>query len=486
VTIDVEEVPLSTKKPDAYFEIDTTSGFRGVPTGPKRVLLIGLKSPAGVRPVERIDLVTSTDQARAFYGDGSQLARMCLAALRAYALAPIHAIALDERPGAPAAGSVTITGTATGAGAGIFHLAGRKVAIQIDVGDAPTALNGKLVAACENVRDLPVTAALDPAGDRVLFTARHNGAEGNFVTLRAEMTAPGITLTTSGPRLTGGTGVEDLQPALSVAAPRRYQLIAVGAGDAGNLAALREHLAVYGGALEMKGQVGISANTSTSALTETMTQAALSNHERLQLCILPDTDTLPAELAAAFAAVRASEQDPARPINGLPLRGVLAPDADRLLTSLEQETALNGGVTPLDVRDGVVVVVRSVVTRHLVPGGGEDFSLLDHTVIEQLDFYRDALRVRFRLKFERHKLMQDADGAEVPPNTLTPKVARSEMIDVARTLARLGYLQSPESVLDQFAAQINEADPNRIDLIAPAAIVPGAHVIAGRLKLLTL
>jgi len=57
---------------------------------------------------------------------------------------------------------------------------------------------------------------------------------------------------------------------------------------------------------------------------------------------------MPCEIAAAFGAVMAWEEDPARPLNTLELKKITVPAINDRLSKNEQESELHNGVTPLD------------------------------------------------------------------------------------------------------------------------------------------
>lgn len=134
---------------------------------------------------------------------------------------------------------------------------------------------------------------------------------------------------------------------------------------------------------------------------------------------------------ASYAAIIASEEDPARPLNGLTLRGIIPSPISQCLSRTQQELALKSGVTPLEVGTGEVVsIVRVISTYTKNSEGSSDSALLDITTIRTLDYLRKAIRERMSLRFSREKLS----------TRILPKV-RSEVLDVLRKMEELEILE---------------------------------------------
>ena len=174
--------------------------------------------------------------------------------------------------------------------------------------------------------------------------------------------------------------------------------------------------------MEQRGAIGVYASTGT--LSAATTLAGQLNSGRITGALLPGSTTPPEQIAAAYAAVLASEEDPARPLNTLVLTGVTVPPVASRLGRTEQEVCLKNGVTPLEAGPGdVVQIVRAISTYTVNAEGTADVSLLDITTIRTLDYVRKAIRERISLRFPREKL-----------STRTPPKVRSEILDVLRGL----------------------------------------------------
>ncbi|EQA7425486.1 phage tail sheath subtilisin-like domain-containing protein, partial [Yersinia enterocolitica] len=153
------------------------------------------------------------------------------------------------------------------------------------------------------------------------------------------------------------------------------------------LTALRNHLDDVGGPLEQRGAIGV-AGWSKSLSTGTTLSGDI-NGGRVTLGWHNGSVKLPGQIAAAYAAVIASEEDPARPLNTLVMSSLdVTALADRPGRN-EQENALHNGLTPFEVGPGnTVQIVRAISTYTENLAGTPDVSLLDITTIRTLDYVR--------------------------------------------------------------------------------------------------
>jgi phage tail sheath gpL-like len=272
--------------------------------------------------------------------------------------------------------------------------------------------------------------------------------------------------------MTGGQQDPDINDALAAVFASNYNIYCVPWAAAEQLTALREHLEAISGPLEQRRATGWTATPNSLATTTTL--AGQLNGGRISPGCLPGTASLPEELAAAYAAVAASEEDPARPLNGLELKGIAAPAVADRLGRKEQEVMLKNGVTPLEVGPGEVVqIVRAVssYTRNAV--GATDISLLDMTTIRTMDYTCKAIKERVDLRFPREKL-----------SARTPAKVRSEVLDVLRILEDLEILENVEANAEGVIVERDLQDPNRLNVKIPVDVVNGLHVLAARVDLL--
>ncbi|OHX11005.1 phage tail protein [Chromobacterium amazonense] len=468
--ISFDQIPASIRKPGKYFEFNTKLAVRTLPGNPQRVLVIGQRlADSAAQPALAALDVFSDEQAAQVFGRGSFAHLMARAAINANPYLQLTVIAVDDNPaGVPAVGSFTFSGPATAAGVLSLYIGASRVDVAVAAGDDAPKIAANAQAALAKLTDLPITAVA--AKEVLTLTARHKGSLGNAIALKAQEQIAGLGVVVA--PMKGGAGDPDIAPALSAVASGGHQIIASPfTGDAA-LTALRAHLDFVSGPLEQRGAIGVIA--STGALADASALSAKLDSGRITAAWYRGSAKLPGDIAAAYAAVIASEEDPARPLNTLELPGLDVVDLAYRTTRTEQESALYNGVTPLEVAAGNrVQIVRAISTYTKDAQGVDDVSLLDITTIRTLDYVRRACRERIALRFPREKL-----------SDRTPSKVRSELLDVLYKLEELEIIEQVEANKAGLIVERDLQDANRLDAKIPVDVVNGLHVFAGRIDLL--
>lgn len=473
--ISFDQIPSSIRKPGKYFEFNTKLAVRTLPNNKQRMLIVGQKTAAGTIAQKVATLIFSDKEAETYFGAGSMCHLMVRAAIKANAYLDLTVIALDDAgAGVAAAGTVTFTGPATSAGALTLYIGNQKVVIAIAATDTATAIAAALVTQIGKQPDLPVTAT--SALGVATLTAKNKGLCGNNINLAYELTgAAGVT--TAIVAMASGATNPALQDALTVVFPEQYHIVVTPYNNQADLTTLRDHLDSVSGPMEQRGAIGCYGMN--GALATATTLSGQVNHGRLINPYLRYTaatkrQSMPYEIACAHAAVMAFEEDPARPLNTLELKGIASADIADRLSRTEQETLLYNGVTPLEIGPGEKVqVVRAISTYIKDPQGIDDISLLDITTIRTLDYVRKACRERISLRFPREKL-----------SSKTPPKVKSELLDVLYKLEDLEIVEEVTANKDGLIVERDLQDPNRLNAKIPADVVNGLHVFAGRIDLL--
>lgn len=464
-----DNIPASIRKPGKYFEFNTKLAVRTLPGNLQRTLIVGQKMAAGSQAALAPVDVFSDTQAAILFGNGSIAHLMVRAAITANPYLALTVIALDDAAaGVVATGTVTLTGPASGPGGVRLNIGNQTVDIAVATADTATAMAAALAAQIGKQPNLPVTATA--ALGVVTLTAKNKGTLGNGIALSASVTAAGAAVAVVA--MSAGATDPDIATALAAVFAAGHHIIITPYADQTSLTALRTHLDSASGPLEQRGVIGVCGHTGTLAASTTL--AGLIDSGRISMPLLPGTVSLNYEMGAAYGAVVASEEDPARPLNLLPLVGISAPPMASRLGRVEQENALYNGVTPLEVGPGErVQIVRAITTYTKDAQGIDDISLLDLTTIRTLDYVRKAIRDRISLRFPREKLSERT----------APKV-RSEILDVLIKLEELEIVEMVEANKAGVIVERDLQDPNRLDAKIPVDVVNGLHVFAGRIDLL--
>ncbi|MDD4930475.1 MAG: phage tail sheath C-terminal domain-containing protein [Gallionella sp.] len=468
--VDFANIPSSIRKPGKYFEFNTSLAVRSLPVNKQKVLMVGQRLASGTVAANVPTEVFDDNQASLYFGRGSVAHLMCKAALIANPYIALSAVAMDDALlSAAATGTLTLSGTPTVSGLLTVNIEDVQIQIAVPANASLATVVENILTAFGQQLDRPVSVAAGGAGE-VIFTAKNKGTLGNDLRVSASTTATGLVATMTA--MTGGLVDPDIAPTLAAVAALDYNIVVCSLNDSASLTKLRTHLDFVSGPMEQRPAIGVAATINSLAAAQIV--AAAVNSGRIVLANLPDVPEAQYELAAALGTVLAFEEDPARPLNTLPLLGVPVPPLASRLTRTQQESALYGGVTPLEVGPGnVVQIVRAISTYMLDPQGIQDPSLLDITTIRTLDYVRKACRDRIALRFPREKLSERT----------APKV-RSEILDVLYKLEELEIVELVDANKDSLIVERDLQDVNRLNAKIPTNVVNGLHVFAGRIDLI--
>lgn len=474
MTIQFEQIPSSIRKPGKYFEFNTRLASRTLPNNKQKLLIIGQRTAAGTIAQKIATQVFSDAEASTYFGAGSMAHLMAAAAIKANAYLDLTVIALDDAgAGVAATGTVTITGPATSTGVVTIYIGNQTVEVAVANADTATAIAAAIVTQISKQPSLPVTAS--SAAGVVTLTAKNKGLCGNSIGLGYKLTnASGVGVAIVA-MATGATN-PSIQDALTAAFAEKYDIICSPYNNQTDLATLKTHLDSVSGAMEQRPSAGWYGMN--GAISDATTLSGQVNHGRANCAYLRYTNTMrrsmPYEIAAAYAAIDAWEEDPAKPLNNLALAGIAVPDIAERLSRTEQESLLYNGVAPLEVGPGEQVqIVRAISTYTKDAQGIDDVSLLDRTTIKTLDYVRKAVRDRIALRFPREKL-----------SSKTADRVKAEIYDVLLKMESLEIVEAVEDNYDGLIVERNLQDPNRLDARIPADVVNGLHVFAGRIDLL--
>lgn len=467
--ISFDDIPGSIRKPGKYFEFNTKLAVRTLPGNQQKMLIVGQRLAAGTQPALVSANVFSDEEAAQLFGRGSLAHLMVSSAIKSNPYLQLTVIAVDDaQAGIAAAAEISLTGPATSAGVVSVVVGDVRTDVAVSAADTATVVAAALAAALGKQVNLPVTAAANTG--KVTLTARNKGAAGNGIKLGAISTAAGVTITA--PAMSGGQIDPDVTPALAVVVNGGHDIVVDPFATQASLTALRSHLNFVSGPREQRGSIGVWGWPSSLATGTTLTSQ--TNNGRITGGWHRGSVKLPCEIAAGYAAVIASEEDPARPLNTLAIASLDVTSIDQRPSVTEQENALYNGLTPLEVGPGdVVQIVRAITTYTKDPQGIDDVSLLDLTTIRTLDYVRKACRERVALRFPREKL-----------SDRTPPKVRSELLDVLLKLEELEIVEAVDDNADGLLLERDSQDVNRLNAKIPCDVVNGLHVFAGRIDLL--
>lgn len=468
--ITFDQIPVSTRKPGVYFEFNTKLARSSLPTNEQRVLIYGQRLSTGMVPALKIVDVFSDKDSAVFFGAGSIAHRMVINAIEANPNAQIAVITVDDAAAAQAAmAEVEITAAATGRGILTFFVGPESVDVAIE-GDMPAADMAAAVAAAINALvELPVTATATAA--KIKVQAKNKGEAGNQIQVAAVIRYSTGATNTIKAQLTGGMADPDLRPAYAAAFGTSHEIRVCPFASQEALLAFRDHLEDLGSPLEQRDSIGVAGFPGTLAAASTVASAI--NSAIISFAWYNKSKRTSGEIAAGYAAVMASEEHPARPLNYLEIKGLDIIDQEDYPGRKEQENALHNGVTPLIVGPGNRVQIVRAISTYLVDAQNiPDDSCLDITVFRILHYFRKACRQAVALRFPRELLSEK-----------TPPKVRTLLLQISYQCETLEILQNIDQYKDRLVVQKHQQNKGMCVAAIPAPIVHGMHIFAGRIDL---
>lgn len=478
-------IPIDVRTPGQYIEIDNSKAVRGLPSMNRRILVIGNKLAAGTAPSGALRRINAGGEAAGYFGRGSVLHEMLVAARNANKESDIWAIGLDDLgAGVAATKTVTVTGPATGSGVIPLYVNGQRLQVGVASGDTATAIAAAIAATVNTFLDGPVTAAAAVAV--ATLTARHKGVFGGDIDVRVNYYADdvlptGVTVVVADG--VAGAGNPDVQPALTAITQESFYTVVTPYTDTANIVKLESELVGRWGGMDMRAGHLFGAYRGTQSALATLGSARNSPHSSFMGVRSSPTPIYTWAAVVAAVCEFNSAIDPALPFQTLPLPGVLPPAQADLFTRPERNLLLKDGVSTFMVDQGGTVMLERVITTYQTNAFGiDDVSYLDLETKWTVDYMRFAFRVRIGLRFPRHKLADD--GTEFAPGQqiVTPLMIRGELIDVGRQLELAGILENFAQFKKDLIVVRSMSDRNRVNSVLPPDVVNQFRVFAASVQ----
>ena len=484
MAISMVSIPSGIRSPFMYVDFDPSKAS-GYSAEVQRTLLIGQRLASGIVAARTLTRIASATLAGQYFGAGSMLHQMAIAAFQNDPNGEFWALAVDDKSsGTKASWALTVTAAPTANGSIYLYIGGQRVVVDVLSTDDESECATKIAAAVNAATALAVTAEASSAV--VTLTARHKGIVAGAVDIRVNYLGAdgGEQLPTGYAQTvvkTNGTGdPDDVHTALAALADEPVETYALGLADATSITALASHIAARWGYSRMLYGHGVCFVDATSS-----TLLGLGdnyNAPNITMFGAHSVPALPWALTAAAAAQMAASVrvDPALPFQTLPLVGIKPPaPADRFSLST-REALLHGGVAQLDFVLSSVTISRAITT-YLRNGAGElDTSMLDSKVMYTNAAIIRRLRSAVRTKWPRHKLV--GDGTRIGPGqqAVSPRMIRAALIAEYLVMAGIGLVEDVDAFAAALVVERNADDRNRVDVLFPPDLANQLRIVAVR------
>ena len=488
--IQFNNIPENVRTPDVFTEVDNSRALQSLVANPHKVLLIGQAIAAGTAAEDTIYQITREGLEDGYFGAGSILARMCSVFKANNPNTELHAIAVGSAGGVAASANIAFSAALNAAEAsvaGTYYLLvnGTKCYVDIAVSMSGQAI-ASLAASIINANSkLPVKGTVVLGALRI--SAVCSGTAGNYIDIRhnyyAGQSIP--TCFSAAPVITAmadGATDPDLGDVWAVIEGEQYHYIVQPYITADALTEIEDELEDrFGPMVDMQGH-GFAAVRGTVASCTTLGNSRNSPHNTI--IGADQSPTAPEEWATALCAVAADKlnNDPARPLQFLKLKGVLAPPVENRFVQSERNTLLFDGIATW-VCDSVgnVMIERCITSYQSNAYGIADPSYLDVETLATLGEIRYQYKARMVQRFllPRYKLADDTFN--VPPGAyiVTPKTIKQEIIALFTNLQDIGLVENIDEFADNLLVERDESDKNKVRVLLPPDLVNQFRVLAG-------
>ncbi len=455
--------------PGNYLEISFAQGAASLGTATYPILLLGNKSTSGDATVNTVVYgpgaasplpLTSSADAIARFGQGSELHRMWRRVTKINTVTPVYAVAVTESIGAAATQALTFATTATANGTARYYVGDEFVDTPITSGDTAIVIAAAVAASINSKLDWAVTAA--NSGTAVCtLTAKNLGPRGNWLRGSCVISGAGVGTTssiTAQAFFTGGTTADTSTTALATILPLRFYYIASAAEDSTQMLALSTQVNLQAQPVTGIRQRVVGASIDTSGNVNAL--ATTMNSARMELIWMQNLDWTPGELAANMAAVYALEEAPLQfrcNFSGYgsdtktqatwvvpPAKSGTAP------TRATIAAALNSGVTPIATSSsGSTYLVKRITTR-FKSGSNLDYRIRDSHKVTVCDRFGDDWLAKCNLEFSGKKLAADPLKGQKTPSgdVVTPRVVLASLWQLVDDYSDIEMLQNVGQIKD--------------------------------------
>lgn len=479
MSITFNQIPPNIRVPGAYIEIDSTRAFASLQLR-ARILVFGQKLSAGTQAANTPKLITSYADAVTSFGQGSHLANIFEMLFKNNSTVEKWAVASVDGAGQEAAGSLTFTGAPTANGTVSLYCGGVLVSVPVTTSDDVSDIASAVEAAITANLDLPITA--EATLGVVDITYRHKGLIGNDYTLQLNVAGESLPagLACAIVPMSGGTVDPDVAGAIASLPEEIFDYWVIPyTADASMLLFEAELDDRWGPTRMLEGHAFAAFGGTTSTVA-----AYGADRNSQHVCVIDagETSPTPAYLWAAAVCGQVAEaatNDPARPFNGIILKGVLAPPIGVRRAYVDWQTLLFTGIATHKVNnDGSVAIQRLITNYQLNNAGVADAAYLDANTLFTLAYMRQTLRARITSRFPRHKLADDSDAIGPGQFVATPALIKGEMIAVAGEWVERGLMEDMAAFKAALIVERDISDRTRINAQIPPNLVNQLHIEA--------
>jgi phage tail sheath gpL-like len=422
-------------------------------------------------------------------GRGSMLSSMYSKFRLNAPFAEVWGVMVPPQNGATAAtGAIRINSTPSISAPLYLSIAGNPFSVKARAGDAPSLVASRVAAAINAMKSLPVSAGTNGGNSaQVDLTCKWEGASGNHISVRSTFWGKPNTLASIVTITPMGTGTGSFSDAsvLSSLGKQKFDVFAAPAygGLGSDVTGFMD--GVSGRWSPLQQQYGHFFTAMGASYASLITYAANWNDPHLSVMGVYNSPSPEWDWAAAVAAKAtqhwAEPPELSRPLQGLPLLGIAAPDnlADTF-DAAQDDALLQNGISTWTVDDSRQVSIgRLVTTRRLNDYGDEDPSWRDAITMFQTQYFIRRMRAAVTTAFPRAALSDTDLGI---PGFASPGAIRDLYIHEYKAMEAAGLVENSDAFAASLVVERNATDPNRVDSLIRPDFVNQLRVVANLIQ----
>ena len=481
MAVSFNQIPQNLRVPFAFFELNPSAATY---QSNSRLLLIGQMTAAGSAVANEPILVTTGEDG--LFGYGSAAARMYKVAVANAPFQEIWVAPLADAAGSAAAvATITVSGTmpVTTAGTIQLYIGGINVPVGVTTIDTQATVAANIAAAI-NASYVALEATATVAGNVVTLTARNKGTVSNDLHVETKLKV------TDGPLadslltivdFAGGATDPSIAAVLTNLGSEEFDFIAMPYSDANNISLLTTFLDARWNPSEMLYGAGIVYMAGTAAALQafgtTLNDPNLSVYGGYMFS--SSKTTIVAAIGANHAAHLQAPPELSRPLQSLPLLGVLGPKlVSNQFTTSARNTLLYSGISTLkSLYDGTVVIDRAITTYQTNAYGAVDTSFLSVNTRAQLVYGVRFMQSYLTSTFPRCGLV-DSNPSGIQ-NIVTVDDVSAAIIHAYSQLVTLGVFQDLATFQSLLVVERDPSDPTRVNAAIKVEGVSQLIILAG-------
>jgi len=454
---------------------------------PQMIALVGQGSSAATYSTDKLQ-VTSSNQVGETYGFGSPLHK---AAQQLFptngdgvGTIPVTAYALeDDVSGVVATGDIIPSGAQTEVASYQIKVNNTlskafTIAISATVADIVTSM----ALAVNSVLDMPVIAtdATPGTSTQLDITSKWKGISANDIFIEVvESASAGTIFTVTQPA--GGLINPTVDAALALIG-NVWESLLVNCLDSADTIAFDAY-SDFGegrwGALEHKPLVVITGNNIVDPTTASAVSEARKATDRTNsFAVAPGSKNLPCEIAARLVARIAPTADshPSRGYQSQNLSGITPGLDTEQWDHTQRDLAVKRGCSTIEVIDGQIEVSDVVTFWHPDSEPVPAYRYVV-TIIKLQNTIFNTFLIFNTDSWKGAPLIPD-DQATAESYAKKPRMAKAAIASMVDSLALYAIVSDPETIKAGILAQINDMNPNRLDVSWTAIISGNANIIS--------